>query len=127
MLLVCFTIFIFIRQIYMIFIGLMSFLVASKSPVLLLNSFLSMLIGFLNKFLGFVKQILLKTIITRWPIYIIVLMLISYSHLYIANCSNNLCSNNCSVSVNNNISGPSLNILHENFSFCNSSRLPYEV
>ena len=56
-------------------------------------------------------------------------MLISYNHFYITNCNNTLCSIDVSVSVNSNINGPSTNIFDKNFnfSFCDSSRLSYEV
>ena len=56
-------------------------------------------------------------------------MLISYSHFYVTNCSNTLCSVDVSVSVNSNISGPSINIFDKNFNFIfyNSSRLFYDV
>ena len=61
--------------------------------------------------------------------FCIVLMLISYSLFYGTNFTNNLCSVDISVSANSNINGLSINIFDKdfNFSFFNSSRLPYEV
>ena len=88
-----------------------------------------MLIDFLKKFWRLVKQNLLKIIISRSPVYFIVLMLISYNHFYVTNSTNNLCSVDASVSVYSNTNGPSINIFDKNvnFSFYSSSRLPYEV
>ena len=88
-----------------------------------------MLIGFLKKFWRLVKQNLLKIVITWEPVYFIVLMLISYNHFYVTNCTNTLCSVDVSVSVNSNINGPSINIFDKNFnfSFYYSSRSSYEV
>ena len=56
-------------------------------------------------------------------------MLSSYKDFYVTNCTNTLCSGDVSVSVNSNIDGPSINIFNKtfNFSFYNSSRLPYEI
>ena len=88
-----------------------------------------MLIDFFKKFWRFVKRNLLKIVIARSPGYFIVLMLISYNHFYVTNCTNTLCSVDVSVSVNSNINGPSINIFDKNFnfSFYNSSRLCYDV
>ena len=44
-------------------------------------------------------------------VYLIVLMLISYKHFYVTNCTNNLCSVHVLVSVNSNIDCGSINIL----------------
>ena len=100
-----------------------------KISVLLFIRFLLMLTDFLNKFWRFVKQNLLKIVIARSPVYFIVLMLILYYYFYVTNCTNSLCSVDVSVSVNSNINGPSINIFDKNFnfSFYNSSGLPYEV
>ena len=100
-----------------------------KIPVLLFNSSLLMLIDSLKTFWRFVKGNLLKIVIARSPGYFIVLMLISYNHFYVTNCTNTLCSVDVSVSVNSNINGPSINIFDKNFnfSFYNSSRLCYDV
>ena len=56
-------------------------------------------------------------------------MLISFNHFYVTSCTNTLCSVDVSVSVNSNINSPSTNIFDKtsNFSFCNSSRLSYDV
>ena len=54
----------------------------------------------------FVKRNQLKIVIARSPSYFIVLMLISYNHFYVTNCTNTLCSVDVSVSVNSNINGP---------------------
>ena len=88
-----------------------------------------MLIGFLKKFWRLVKQNLLKIVITWEPVYFIVLMLISYNHFYVTNCTNNLCSVDVSVSVDSNINGPSIKIFDKNFnfSFYYSSRSSYGV
>ena len=88
-----------------------------------------MLTDFLKRFWRFVKQSLLKIVITRSPVYVIVLMLILYYHFYVTNYTNNLCSVDVSVSVNSNISGPSINIFDKNFnfSFYNNNRLSYKV
>ena len=58
-----------------------------------------------------------------------VLMLISYNHFHVTNCTNTLCSVDVSVYVNSNINGLSINIFDKNFhfSFYNISRLSYEV
>ena len=87
-----------------------------------------MLIDSLKKFWRFVKENLLKIVIAWSPVYFIVLRLISYNHFYVISCTNTLCSADIAVSFNNNISGPSINIFDKNFnfSFYNSSRLPYE-
>ena len=62
-------------------------------------------------------------------LFYIVLMLISNNHFYVTNRTNTLCSVGVSVSFSDNINGPSINTLNKNFSFsfCNSSRLSYEV
>ena len=88
-----------------------------------------MLIDSFKKFWRSVKRNLLKIVIARAPGYFIVLLLISYNHFYVTNCTNTLCSVDVSVSVNSNINGPSINIFDKNFnfSFYNSSRLSYEV
>ena len=102
---------------------------AQKIPVLLFISSLLILIDSFKKFWRFVKRNLLKIVIARSPGYFIVLMLISYNHFYVTNCTNTLCSVDVSVSVNSNINGPSINIFDKNFnfSFYNSSRLSYEA
>ena len=99
-----------------------------KKPVLLFIRFPLMLTGSLKKFWRFKKQNLLKIIRAWSPVYFIVLILISYNR-YVTNCTNILCSADVSISVNININGPSINIFYKkfNFSFYNSSRLPYEV
>ena len=129
-LMVCFNSFIFSRQIYRIFIVSISSLIwLKKIPVLLFISSLLMLIDSFRKFWRFVKRNLLKIVIARSPGYFIVLMLISYNHYYVNNCTNTLCSVDVSVSFNSNINGPSINIFDKNFnfSFYNSSRLSYDV
>ena len=129
-LMVCFNSFIFSRQIYRIFIVSISSLIwLKKIPVLLFISSLLILIDSFKKFWRFVKRNLLKIVIARSPGYFIVLMLISYNHFYVTNCTNTLCSVDVSVSVNSNINGPSINIFDKNFnfSFYNSSRLCYDV
>ena len=129
-LMVCFNSFIFSRQIYRIFIVSISSLIwLKKIPVLLFISSLLMLIDSFRKFWRFVKRNLLKIVIARSPGYFIVLMLISYNHYYVNNCTNTLCSVDVSVSFNSNINGPSINIFDKNFnfSFYNSSRLCYDV
>ena len=129
-LMVCFNSFNFSRQIYRIFIVSISSLIwLKKIPVLLFISSLLILIDSFKKFWRFVKRNLLKIVIARSPGYFIVLMLISYNHFYVTNCTNTLCSVDVSVSVNSNINGPSINIFDKNFnfSFYNSSRLSYEV
>ena len=127
---VCFNSFDFSRQIYRIFIVSISYLIWLKEiPVFLFISSLLMLIDSYRKFWKFVKRNLLKIIIARLPGYFIVLILISYNHFYVTNCTNTLCSVDVSISVNSNINGPSINIFDKsfNFSFYNSSRLSYEV
>ena len=108
---------------------MLSLIWLKKVSVLLFVSFLLMLIDFLKKFWRFVKQNLLKIVTARSPVYFKVLMLILYYHFYVNNCTNNLCSDNVSISVNSNVNGPSINILGKNFnfSFYNSSRLSHEV
>ena len=88
-----------------------------------------MLIDSFKKFWRFVKRNLLKVVIARSPGYFIVLMLISYSHFHVTNCSHTLCSVDVSVSVNSNINGPLINIFDKNFNFsCYShSRLSYDA
>ena len=100
-----------------------------KNLVLLFVRFFLKLIGSLKKFCRFVKQTLLKIIIARSPVYFIVLMLISYNHIYVTYCAKNLRSVDVSVSVNSIFNGPSINIFDKsfNFSFYSSSRLPYDV
>ena len=73
-----------------------------KISVLLFTSFLLMIIGSLRRFPSFILSFF---------------------------CTNNLCSVDVSVSVNSNINDSSINIFHKNFdfSFYNSTRLPYEV
>ena len=127
---VCFNSFNFSRQVYRISIVSISSLIwLKKIPVLLFISSLLMLIDSFKKFWKFVKRNLLKVVIARSPGYFIVLMLISYSHFHVPNCSHTLCSVDVSVSVNSNINGPSINIFDKNFnfSFYNSSRLCYDV
>ena len=127
---VCFNSFDFSRKIYRIFIVSISFLIWLKEiPFFLFISSLLMPIDSFKKFWKFLKRNLLKIIIARLPGYFIVLILISYNHFYVTNCTNTLCSVDVSVSVNSNINGPSINIFDKNFnfSFCNSSRLSYEV
>ena len=123
---VCFNSFNFTRQIYWIFrVSISSLIWLKKIQVPLLSSFILILLESFYNFWRFVKQNLLKIVIARSPVYFIVLMLISYEHFYITNCTNTLCSVHVPVSVN----GCSSNIFDKNFnfSFCNSSRLPYEV
>ena len=88
-----------------------------------------MLMDSFKKFCRFVKRNLPEIVIARSPRYFIVLMLISYNHFYITKCTSTLCYVDVSVSVNSNINGPSINIFDKNFkfSFCNSSRLSYDV
>ena len=83
----------------------------------------------MKKFWRFAKQNLFKIVIALLPVYFTVLMLISYNHYYVTNYTNTLCSVDVSVSVNSNINGASISIFDKifNFSFYNSSRLPYEV
>ena len=50
-----------------------------------------MLIDSFKKFWRFVKRNLLKIVIAPSPRYFIVLMLISYNHFYVTNCTNTLC------------------------------------
>ena len=68
-----------------------------------------------------------RLVIAQSPGCSIVLMLISYIHFYVTNCTNTLCSVDVSVSVNSNINGHSINVFDKNFnfSFYNSSRLSY--
>ena len=129
---VYFNSFDFSRQIYRIFIvSIFSLIGLKKISVLLFISFILMLIDFLKKSWRFVKQDLLKIVIARLPVYFIVLMLILYYNFYVTNCTSNLYSVDVSVSlsVNNNITGPSINIIDKNFnfSFYSSSSLSYEV
>ena len=127
---VCFNSFDFSRKIYRIFIVSISFLIWLKEiPFFLFISSLLMLIDSFKKFWKFLKRNLLKIIIARLPGYFIVLILISYNHFYVTNCTNTLCSVDVSVSVNSNINGHSINIFDKNFNFTfyNSSRLSYEV
>ena len=131
-LMVYFNSFDFSRQIYRIFIvSIFSLIGLKKISVLLFISFILMLIDFLKKSWRSVKQDLLKIVITRLPVYFIVLMLILYYNFYVTNCTNNLYSVDVSVSVsvNSNITGPSINIIDKNFnfSFYSSSSLSYEV
>ena len=129
-LMVCFNSFNFSRQIYRIFIvSIISLIWLKKIPVLLFISSLLILIDSFKKFWRFVKRNLLKIVIARSPGYFIVLMLISYNHLSVTNCTNNLCSVDVSVCVNSIINGSSINIFYKNFnfSFYNSSRLSYDV
>ena len=88
-----------------------------------------MVIDSFKKFWRFEKRNLVKIVTAQSPVYFIVLMLISYNHFYVTNCTNTLCSVDVSVSVNSNINGPSINIFGKsfNFSFYNSNRLSYEV
>ena len=86
---VCFNSFNFSQQIYRIFIvSMFSLNRLKKIPVLLFNSSLLMLIDSLKTFWRFVKGNLLKIVIARSPGYFIVLMLISYNHFYVTNCTN---------------------------------------
>ena len=127
---VCFNSFNFSRQVYRISIVSISSLIWLKQiPVLLFISSLLMLIDSFKKFWRFVKRNLLKVVIARSPGYFIVLMLISYSHFHVTNCSHTLCSVDVSVSVNSNINGPLINIFDKNFNFsCYShSRLSYDA
>ena len=115
---VCFNSFNFIRQIYRTFIVSKSCLIwLKKISVLLFISFLLMLIDSLKKFWRFVKQNLFTIVIARSLVYFIVLMLISYNHFYVTNCTKNLCSVDLSVSVNSNINGLSIGIFDNNFNF----------
>ena len=88
-----------------------------------------MLIDSFKNFWRFVKQNLLKIVITWSTDYFIVLTLISDNQFYVTNCTNNLCSVDVLVSVNSKINGPLINIFDKNFnfSFCNNSRLSYDV
>ena len=88
-----------------------------------------MLIDSLKKFWRFVKQNLFTIVIARSLVYFIVLMLISYNHFYVTNCTNTLCYVDISVSVESNTNSHSINIFDKsfNFSFYNSSRLTHEV
>ena len=127
---VCFNSFNFIRQIYRTFIVSKSCLIwLKKISVLLFISFLLMLIDSLKKFWRFVKQNLFTIVIARSLVYFIVLMLISYNHFYVTNCTNTLCYVDISVSVESNTNSHSINIFDKsfNFSFYNSSRLTHEV
>ena len=129
-LMVCLSSFIFSWQVYRIFIVSISSLIClKKNPVLLFISSLLILIDSFKKFSRFVKRNLLKIVIAWSPGYFIVLMLISYNHYYVNNCTNTLCSVDVSVSFNSNINGPSINIFDKNFnfSFYNSSRLCYDA
>ena len=129
-LMICFNSFNFSRQIYRIFIVSISSLIwLKKIPVLLFISSLLILIDSFTKIWRFVKQNLLKIVIAWSPGYFIVLILISYNHFYVTNCTNTLCSVDVSVSFNSNINGPSINIFDKNFnfSFYNSSRLSYDI
>ena len=110
-LMVYFDSFIFSGQIYRIFIVSISSLICLKKiPALLFISSLLILIDSFKKFWRFVKRNLLKIVIAQSPGYFIVLMLISYNHYYVNNCTNTLCSVDVSVSFNSNINGPSINI-----------------
>ena len=125
-----FNTFNFSRQIYRIFILSISSLIwLKKIPVLLFISSVLMLIDFFKRFWRFVKRNLLEIVIARSPGYFIVLMLTSYNHLSVTNCTNNLCSVDVSVCVNSIINGSLINIFYKNFnfSFYNSSRLSYDV
>ena len=88
-----------------------------------------MLIDSFKNFWRFVKQNLLKIVITWSTDYFIVLTLISDNQFHVTNCTNNLCSVDVLVSVNSKINGPLINIFDKNFncSFCNNSRLCYDV
>ena len=100
LIMVSFNSFTFSRLIYRIIYGLYVLCnLAQKVSVLLFISFLLMLIGFLKKFWRLVKPNLFKTIIAWSPVCFIVFMLISYSHFYVTNCTNNLCSVDVSVSM----------------------------
>ena len=110
-LMVCFNSFVFRRQIYRIFIVSISSLIwLKKIPVLLFISSLLDLIDPFKKFWRFIKRNLLKIVIAQSPGYFIVLMLISYNHYYVNNCTDTLCSVDVSVSFNSNINVPSINI-----------------
>ena len=61
---------------------------AQKIPVLLFISSLLIVIDSFKKFWRCVKQNLLKIVIAWSPDYFIVLMLISYNHIYVNNCTN---------------------------------------
>ena len=129
-LMVCFNSFNLSREIYRIFMVSISSLVwLKKNPVLLFISSLLILIDSFKKFWRFVKRNLLKIVIAQSPGYFILLMLISYNHYYVNNCTNTLFSVDVSVSSNGAINGPSINIFDKNFnfSFYNSSRLCYDV
>ena len=77
-LMLCFDSFNFSRLLYRIFIDPMFSLIwLKKNSVLLFISFLLMVIGFLKKFWRLKKQILLKMVIARSPVYFMALMLIS--------------------------------------------------
>ena len=83
-LMICFNSFNFSRQIYRIFIVSISSLIwLKKIPVLLFISSLLMLIDSFKKFWRSVKRNLLKVVIVLSPVYLIVLMLISYNHFMI--------------------------------------------
>ena len=114
-LLVCFNSFNFSRQIYKIFIVSISSLIWLEKILVLL--FISSLLMLINPFLfwRFLKRNLLEIVIVRSPGYFIVLMLISYYHFYVTNCTNTLCSADVSLSVNSSINGPSINIFDKNF------------
>ena len=127
---VCFNSFNFIRQIYRTFMVSKSCLIwLKKISVLLFISFLLILIDSLKKFWRFVKQNLFTIVIARSLVYFIVLMLISYNHFYVTNCTNTLCYVDTSVSIESNTNSHSINIFDKsfNFSLYNSSRLTHEV
>ena len=85
---VCFNSFTFSRQVYRISIVSISSLIwLKKVPVLLFISSLLMLINSFEKFWRFVKRNLLKVVIAWSTGYFVVLMLISYSHFHVTNCS----------------------------------------
>ena len=121
---VCFNSFNFTRQIYWIFrVPISSLIWLKKIQVPLLSSFILILLESFYNFWRFVKQNLLKIVIARSPVYFIVLMLISYEHFYITNCTNTLCSVHVPVSVVQAIFLIKTSILV----FAIVSRLPYEV
>ena len=72
-----------------------------KTLILLLTDVILILIVLLRRCLGFIKQTWFKTVIAESTAFFIVLTQISHNHFCFINCTDNLCSADVSVSVDN--------------------------